>query len=143
MATIVKPLDGSLGVAFPRQVLPVGPSKGIGTTLAVDNYTDVTFLIEYTRAAAGGGVQFNVEASNDGLNWYTVAELQSAAIVAGADVSLPTQRAVCVYVATGVGTERFMSPTYTVVGHWMRINIGEIVGNPGTAQAEFFLKGAN
>lgn len=143
MATIVKPLNGSQGIAFPRQTLQAGPGKGVGVTIPVDNYTDITFFIEYTRAVAGGGVQFNVEASNDKLNWYMVCETQSPAIVPGADVTLSTQRAIVSYIAVGASAERIISPTYTVMGHYMRISIGDAVGNPGVGQVEYFLKGAN
>ena len=93
MATIVNPLNGSQGIAFPRQTLQAGPGKGVGVTIPVDNYTDITFFIEYTRAAVGGGVQFNVEASNDKLNWYMVCETQSPAIVPGC--CAPRAKALC------------------------------------------------
>lgn len=138
MATIVRD-----GIAFPRGLLPAGVSKGAGEPIPVDNYEEITFLIEYTRAAAGGGFVMNVEASNDKVSWYQVGEVQAAAIVPGTDVIVSTQRATLSYQATGPSTERITSPTFATTGHWMRILIGDLILNPGTGKVDYFLKGDN
>lgn len=141
MASIVKPLAGSSGTIFPSQALPAGPGKGISDYVPVDNYQDITFFVEYTRSGAGGGFLLIVEASNDKINWYSVGGTQQAAIVAGTDVTINMQKAVISFQATGVSAERITTPTFTVMGHWMRITIGELSAFPGVAKVDYFLKG--
>lgn len=141
MASIVKPLAGNEGVAFSRQVLAAGGSKGTGVSIPVDNYQTISFLVEYTRAGVGGGFSLGIEASNDNINWYRIAGRTQAAVVAGADVAENIQFVNFVYQSTGASAERIVINEFPVTGHYMRVIIGETSAFAGTGRVDYFLKG--
>lgn len=130
------------GTVVTSQVLQAG-FKGISPAVAINNYEELTLLLNYARGGANGSIEYQVQFSLDGINWYSEAEFQSAAIVAGTDVLIASQRATIVYVATAAGAETVISPTFTVVGNYFRVLFGELgnAGAPGTAEIKYYLRG--
>lgn len=130
------------GTVVTSQILQAG-FKGISPPVAINNYEELTLLLNYARGGANGSIEYQVQFSLDGINWYSEAEFQSAAIVAGTDVLIASQRATIVYVATAAGSETVISPTFTVVGNYFRVLFGELgnAGAPGTAEIKYYLRG--
>lgn len=131
------------GIVVPSQVLQAGLAKGISGPIAINNYEELTLLVAYARGGAAGSIQYQVQFSLDKLTWYAAAEFQSAAIVAGTDVNVASQKANMVYVATAAGQELVTSPTFTVIGNFFRVIYGELgnAGAPGTAEIKYYLRG--
>lgn len=131
------------GIVVPSQVLQAALVKGISGPIAINNYEELTLLIAYTRGGAAGSIQYQVQFSLDALTWYSVTEFQAAAIVAGTDVNIASQKGNIVYVATAAGTELVTSPTFTVIGNFFRVIFGELgnAGAPGTAEIKYYLRG--
>ena len=104
--------------------------------ILVAGCTHVTFFFEYTRGGAGGSVEFYLEGRPAAeTNWFRMALLQNAAVVAGADTQSAIQRETVTYEATGAAVERFMY-VLAIDGTFegMRLSACErgAVGTPGT-----------
>lgn len=127
-------------------ILPAaGAYDSSPTSIATNGFKQISFQIAYTRGAAGGAVTYKIEYSNTGFptDFYQICEFQPPAIVAGSDVVIPAQRSEIKYQATGATIEKFMSPTFTVAGQFVRIVMKEsgAVGTPGTAAVRYYLRG--
>jgi hypothetical protein len=57
----------------------INASVAAGTSIDCANHNQVSLYVTYTRAA-GTGIQFNIEVSDDGSTWYKV---QAAALSSG------------------------------------------------------------
>ncbi len=131
------------GIVVPSQVLQAALVKGISDPIAINNYEELTLLVAYTRGGAAGSIQYQVQFSLDKITWYSTTEFQAAAIVAGTDVNIASQKGNIVYVATAAGTELVTSPTFTVIGNFFRVVFGELgnAGSPGIAEIKYYLRG--
>lgn len=122
--------------------LPAAGALATGTSFPIDQGTEITLYLTYTRGGAAGAFQYVIEFSIDGSTWYQQAAVQEQAIAAGTDVSALSQRAYVSYTATSASAESFCSDTFTVPANWMRINVRETgnVGAPGTLSINGFLR---
>lgn len=78
---------------------------------SVQNCDGLTLYLSYTRGAAGGGFDFQLQASprliNDGTlqNWYPPSVYAAGVLAAGADTQSRLQREYATYQATGAAIE--------------------------------------
>jgi hypothetical protein len=127
--------------------LPAAGAFSSSDPIACNQYKQIAFQFNYTRGAAGGAVTYKIEFTNSltpvPIKWKQTAQFDPPAIVAGTDTTIPTQRALFKYQATGGTEEGFMSPVFNVSGNFVRISVAEsgAVGTPGTASVEIYLRG--
>lgn len=131
------------GIVVPSQLLQAALVKGVSGPIAINNYEELTLLVAYTRGGAAGSIQYQVQFSLDKLTWYAATQFEAAAIVAGTDVNIASQKANIVYVATSASQELVTSVTFTVIGNFFRVIFGELgnAGAPGTAEIKYYLRG--
>ena len=89
----------------------------------------VTFYITYTRGAAGGAVDSQVQTSPYSLDragvedWFTEDIFSSGAVAAGVDVASRIQRNILTYQATGAAAEMYVIDPIELGGVVERIRI--------------------
>lgn len=123
--------------------LPAAGATLTSDSIAINTYAEVTPLVTYTRNGAGGAVNLAIEISVDNITFFRIGESQSAAIVAGTDVIVSTQRSSITYTSTAAGAESVTLPTYTVVANYIRVLAKETgaVGTPGKIAVDLYLRG--
>lgn len=104
----------------------------------------MTLYITYTRAGAGGAVNFYVEVSPRSTDlagsedWFQAAIIAGGAVAAGGDTTSSTQREDIEYQATAAGAETFVYGPVELRGTVERIRIpcaeSGAVGAPGTCE---------
>jgi hypothetical protein len=102
----------------------------------------VLLYIQYTRAAAAGAINFQLQFSPFSIdqlvyeNWYTMSMYSAGMLAAGADVVSEIQRESVTYVATGAAVETYVYGPVRIAGIAQRIRVRarEIgnLANPGT-----------
>lgn len=106
----------------------------------------LTLAFTYTRGAAGGAFDFQIEISpyavvanvpTGASEWITESQLAAGILAAGADVQNRVQREYQTYQATGAGAEDFVY-VMDLPTHIERIRVrareSGVVGTPGTLQ---------
>jgi hypothetical protein len=119
------------------------------TEMACPYFENATFNFTYTRGAAGGAFDFQIEASPYSVaanapagasEWITAAIYAGGAVVAGADTTSLVQRELESYASQGAAAEDFSFGPIDLGGTVERIRIrareSGAVGTPGTLQVE-------
>jgi hypothetical protein len=70
-------------------------------------YDFYTLLIDYTRAAAGGGVTWKVEFSLDDGDWYQASLCEADTAITGGDATSDVQREQFSYMSSSADQELF------------------------------------
>ena len=141
---VIMPIRHVDGVARVSSVLPgAGAYDSSPIEIPCNEYQEVTFLLAYTRRAAGGAVTHKVEFSLDKTNWFQASGTKSGLLAAGSDCVDLIQRVEVSYQATGAAIERVVTDSYKILGYYFRLACKEsgIVGTPGTVAASYHLKG--
>jgi len=112
-------------------------------------FDSVTLSFTYTRGAAGGAFDFQIEVSPYSVvgnvpagasEWVTESIYAAGAVAAGADTTSLVQRELESYTATGAGAEDFAYGPVSLGGTIERIRVrareSGNVGAPGTLQVE-------
>jgi len=137
-----------LGTTNPVTVRASAALAGAGawdatpTEFSVAGYRWITLYISYTRGAAGGAVDFQIQTSPYSVDqvgvesWFEGTLLAPAVLAAGVDSQSRIQREYITYAATGAAIE---NPDYGPIEFGasverMRIRCREsgVVGTPGT-----------
>ncbi len=123
------------------------------TEFFVSGAQNLTFAFTYTRGAAGGAFDYQIEISlyavaanapTGAAEWITEALYSSGAVVAGADTQSRIQREFETYVSQGAAAEGFGYGPIALNGTAERIRVrareSGVVGTPGILQcsAELF-----
>lgn len=102
-------------------------------------FQHVTFYITYTRAAAGGDLQFRIEVSPYSSDlpvvedWFRASLYSAGAVASGADTLSNLQREAVEYGSTAAGAENLVYGPLELRGTVERIRIGcRESGAPGT-----------
>jgi len=130
-------------------LLAAGAWDAAPTELNCEHASSVTLFLSYTRGAAGGAFDFQIQVSPysaDGLAaagaavWLMQSVYLSGGVVPGADTVSNVQREIVRYGSTAVGQEGFIyGPVELAVGaQRLRVRAREagVVGTPGTLQIE-------
>jgi hypothetical protein len=144
---MAKPLNEVWGAANPITVrasaaLPAaGAWDAAPTEIAVPGLDAIVLYVTYTRGAAGGAFDYQVQvspyATAQGVvqNWFTQSLYAAAALAAGADAQSRLQREYVTYASTGAGAEAFVyGPIELEAVERIRMVCREsgVVGTPGT-----------
>jgi len=115
------------------------------TEIACAGFRWVTLFLTYTRGAAGGAVDYQIQESafaNDAAApneaWFAQSVYNAAVFAAGTDSTSGRQRELETYTATGAGAEPFKIGPVSLQGTMERIRIpcresGD-TDNPGTME---------
>ena len=125
-------------------LLPAGAFDVAPIIIPCEGFEDIAFMIGYGRGAVGGAVSFRVEFSLNQLNWFQTCDVRAGTLFPGTDIADPMQAVEFQYVSTGV-SDFFLSPTFNIAGKFCRISMREsgVVGTPGQAVAQYYLRGYN
>jgi hypothetical protein len=117
--------------------------------MACPYFENVTLNFTYTRGAAGGAFDFQIETSPYSVaagapagasEWVTAAIYAGGAVVAGADTTSLVQRELESYTSQGAAAEDFSFGPIDLGGTVERIRIrareSGVAGTPGTLQIE-------
>lgn len=125
------------------------PAAGAWDATPVESFVSggqyMTLSFTYTRAAAGGAFDWQLETSIYAVvgnvpagasEWVTESIYQAGAVVAGADTTSNVQRELQTYQATGAGAEDFVFGPIALNATVERVRIqareSGAVANPGT-----------
>lgn len=127
----------------------VGTWDAAPTELACPYFENVTLNMTYTRGAAGGAFEFQIETSPYSVvgnvaagasEWVTEAIYAAGGVAAGADTTSLVQREVQSYTSQGAAAEDFSFGPIGLGGTVERIRVRAretgAVGTPGTLQIE-------
>lgn len=113
------------------------------TEFSVAGFRWITLYISYTRGAAGGAMDFQVESSPYSADvvgaesWFDQSEFAPAILAAGVDSASRIQRETVTYAATGAAIENFVYGPIEFGSSVERMRIpcreSGVVGTPGTA----------
>jgi len=119
------------------------------TVMPCAYFDSVTFSFTYTRGAAGGAFNWQMETSpysiagnvpTDASEWVTEAIKAAGAVVAGADTTSLVQRDSQSYTSQGAAAEDFSFGPIELNGTVERIRVraaeSGVVGTPGTLQIQ-------
>jgi hypothetical protein len=111
--------------------------------IATAGYAHLTLFLEYTRGAAGGAFDFQLQVSPTsadiaGEDWYPQSLYAAGAVAAGADTQSRVQREYVTYASQGAAIETFIYGPLLIAGGAERIRVrareSGSVGNPGTVR---------
>ena len=112
------------------------------TEMACPGFQFVTLYISYTRGAAGGDMQFRIEANPDAAagTWYRGGLYDAGAVASGVESLSNLQRETIEYGSTGAGAETFIYGPLEIRGGMERLRVpcaeSGVVGTPGTVSIE-------
>lgn len=119
------------------------------TAMPCPYFSDVTLSLTYTRGAAGGAFDFQIETSPYSVvanapagasEWVTEAIYAGGAVAAGADTTSLVQRELQSYTSQGAAAEDFSFGPISLNGTVERLRVrareSGVVGTPGTLQIE-------
>ena len=117
------------------------------TEFFVSGAQNLTLGLTYTRGAAGGAFDFQIEVSlyavvgnapTGAAEWITESLYSASAVAAGADTQSRVQREYQTYQATGAGAEDIVYGPIALNGTIERVRVrareSGVVGTPGTLQ---------
>jgi len=112
------------------------------TEMACPGFQFVTLYISYTRGAAGGDMQFRIEANPDAAagTWYRGGLYAAGAVASGGDSLSNLQREDVEYGSTAAGAETVIYGPLEIRGGMERLRVpcaeSGAVGTPGTVSIE-------
>ena len=119
------------------------------TEMPAPYFQDMTLSFTYTRGAAGGAFDFQIETSPYSIvgnvpagasEWITQAIYASGAVAAGADTTSLVQRELESFTSQGAAAEDFSYGPIGLKGTVERVRVrareSGVVGTPGTLQIE-------
>lgn len=140
------PLNGSYQNQQIVRVSSALPAAGAWdqSVIQIPDFDKVVLLFEYTRGGAGGGFEIMLEASLDGVDYYSTSIYAGGAVVDNADSTSQVQREIIKYGSTAAAVERFLlGPVLTGgVFDYLRVSAREEgdVAHPGTLEIMAGLK---
>lgn len=130
-------------------LLGAGAWDAAPTEMVCCGFDQCNLHLTYTRGAAGGAVDYQIEVSPysaaalvpaGAAEWITEAMYAAGAVVAGADTQSLIQRAYETYTSQGAAAEDFEYGPIHLAANIERIRVrareSGVVGTPGTLQIE-------
>ena len=138
-------------IARASAALPGAGAWSTPTTLVCPGFDQVNLAFTYTRGAAGGAFDFQIETSPYSITanvpagaseWVTEAIYSAGALAAGLDTQSRVQREYETYQATGAGAEDFSYGPIHLAATVERIRVtareSGAVATPGTLQIQAY-----